>query len=676
MTSDDRSAAESPSGDRSKAAAPGSPAAGSRRFFTVPGLLLALIALILAYPLREKYSAVAHFMPLRGWALADFLRINLAFFGFVLVWGFLLLQSRQRVLAARAIAVTLVLHLATLDLANTEIIRFTGALAPSDAAYYMGRAADALPLTIVATELLTLVVIPLFFLGAFVFAWRQLAAAGGRRRAFTVAAAAAALLAAALAPPFAAGLELDKTRPSYLYHVADYVARKTWKRPEPMMDPAFAAAPAIAATGAPKRNLVFIVLESIGASATSLYNPSLPGTTPFLESLAGSSWMAERAYAVVPHTSKALVAINCGRMPFPYHPIFESTLGVPGPCLAHLLGERGYATAFFQAPTQNFENRGGLAANLGFEHFVSGDQLDPAGFQLANYFGYEEEILMAPSREWLQQRGGEPFFALYLTGATHHPYWSPDRYGYRVFDSQNFEYDSYLNAVRYVDHFVGNVLQQYRELGLYDDTVFVIVGDHGEGMGQHNRLQHNANLYQEVLQVPLLVHAPGLVPAVRAPDLVSQVDLLPSLLPLAGFAATGGGEGVAHGFSPGPLAPPRTSATAACWFEYWCTATIDQRYKYIYNFALKAEELYDLEADPHEHRNIAASEPAKVAELRREAIARYDGAVGRWHAFLRAKDAGYWSRREDTLGRIAPLYKLSPDDRRLKERRIDTTFDF
>src|SRR5262249_53768505 len=152
-----------------------------------------------------------------------------------------------------------------------------------------------------------------------------------------------------------------------------------------------------------------IVLESMRADATTPYAPHLP-TTPSLLQLADSGTLIEQAYTVVPHTSKALVAILCG-----FEPRITTALvevqpgGLPGKCLPQLLREAGYATSYFQAPDRGFESYADLATNLGFEHFVSGDQLPHAGLEHVNYFGYEDAVLLEPHRSWLRDQAREPF---------------------------------------------------------------------------------------------------------------------------------------------------------------------------------------------------------------------------------------------------------------------------
>jgi phosphoglycerol transferase MdoB-like AlkP superfamily enzyme len=116
-----------------------------------------------------------------------------------------------------------------------------------------------------------------------------------------------------------------------------------------------------------KRNVVMVFLESTRASATTPYSADLD-TTPFLAELAKDSLLVENAYAVVPHTSKALVAGHCGVAPPLDTENTESEPDIlPAQCIPDLLKEQGYATAFFQSATETFERRRMLVENFGHE---------------------------------------------------------------------------------------------------------------------------------------------------------------------------------------------------------------------------------------------------------------------------------------------------------------------
>ena len=146
----------------------------------------------------------------------------------------------------------------------------------------------------------------------------------------------------------------------------------------------------------------------------------------------------------------------------------------------------------------------------------------------------------SPAESWLKQHKGEPFVATYLGVTGHHDYRPIDRYGLKDY-SKLPGLDHYQNEMRYLDFFVRNVIDQYKELGLYDDTIFVIYGDHGEGFGEHDLYQHDNTIYQEGLKVPFIIHAPGRFREANASRPYSnQLDILPTLFDLLGYKVTGG----------------------------------------------------------------------------------------------------------------------------------------
>lgn len=621
-------------------------------------ILWVLVTPLLSYTAWTKLAVVYTHTPLTGWALLDFLRLHGGYYGLILLWCTFLLRSSQRPLPWRLAVLALATYFIAADFAYSVTILHTGALAPFDVAYYMGKAVNALQPPIQLMEWFTLALLPALFVALAALKWRQLHSGGAAPSLRFSGVLVPLLLTALLVPPLHPQLELNTARPSYAYQIIEFLRQRTMlaEAHAEELPPALPLSLQTAPTQ--PRNLVIIALESVGAQATGLNNPALQDVTPFLNELARTSWVAQQAYTVTPHTSKALVAINCGRQPYPRHPIFESTYGLDTPCLAHLLREKGFSTAFFQSPTEHFENRRGLVTNLGFAEFFPGDDMNKDGFQLANYFGYEDNILLQPSDHWIR-RQTTPFFAFYLTGTTHHPYWVPDRYGYHAFVKDDPELNRYLNAVHYLDRFTRNLFEQYRQAGLYENTVFVIVGDHGEGLGQHNRLQHNASLYQEVMQVPLLIHAPGL--RLQGQDgIASQLDILPSALDLLGFQW----QGETDGFAVTRPGAQRDAAIANCWYDNWCLARTDGRYKYIYNFNQKVEEVYDLQADPQERRNIAAQFPEQAKQWRAELLTRHERELRRWHTHLSQRDEDYWDNRGATLGSSVQLLKLAQDDPR------------
>jgi phosphoglycerol transferase MdoB-like AlkP superfamily enzyme len=382
-----------------------------------------------------------------------------------------------------------------------------------------------------------------------------------------------------------------------------------------------------------KRNVVMIFLESTRARSTTPYNKDID-TTPFLDELSKESLMAERAYAVVPHTSKALVATLCGVAPPLDDEKTESEPDViPARCIADLLKEQGYRTSFFQSATEDFERRRMLVENLGHEDFFPIEVMSKEGFQEANYFGYEDNIMLKPSRTWLEENGDEgPFLATYLTVTPHHDYVVPDRYGKKHFADDEV-LNKYLNTVRYQDFFVKNLFEQYKELGLYEDTIFILLGDHGEGFDEHGLKQHDNVIYNEGLHIPFFIHDPRRPESGTIEAPVNELDVLPTVANLLGYEIRGG---TYPGSSMLSALEERT-LMASCYHERTCLASIRGDEKYIYHYGNKGEEFFDLSEDPLEKNNIIERhDDEEIKALRNHLLA--------WEAQVRAS---YEQRLQD-----------------------------
>ncbi len=357
--------------------------------------------------------------------------------------------------------------------------------------------------------------------------------------------------------------------------------------------------------GTSKTNVVFIILESTRASATSVYNPEMK-TTPFLNELASKSVVAKRAYSVVPHTSKALTSSLCGIPPNLRMTITEATEGgLPGNCLAKLLKRKGYRTSFFQSATKRFEGRPTLVKNMGYKDFYPSERFSKKGFEKANYFGREDDIMLKPSLKWLQQNKSKgPVFMTYLTLTPHHNYDAPKRYGFEEYVKDDKQFNRYLNTIHYVDQFTKNVVQMFKDEGIYKDTLFVIYGDHGEGFGEHGRKQHDNVIWEEGTKIPLMFYKVGAFPGgKKINNVTTQLDIVPTTLSILGFE-TKNGKFAGDDVLPDPV--DRT-VFSYCWYDKRCIAIRNGSKKYIYHFDQQVDEFYDLDLDPDEKNNIIDS---------------------------------------------------------------------
>ncbi|MBA2441866.1 MAG: LTA synthase family protein [Rubrobacter sp.] len=368
------------------------------------------------------------------------------------------------------------------------------------------------------------------------------------------------------------------------------------------------------------RHVALIHLESVRERSVTVYDGGMR-TTPYLDDLAGRSLVVERAYTTQPHTTNAITSVNAGMYPYPGTDIVESQPGgVPARCLPDLLREQGYRTAWFQSAVGGFEDRAQLVENFGYDHFQAIEEMDTEGFQMSNYLGYEDDIMLAPSRRWLEKDLDTPSLITYLGVTPHHDYQVPDRYGRKDFDDDD-QLDRYLNNVRYDDFWVQNIIEQYKELGIYEDTIFVIYGDHGEGFGEHGRYQHDGVIWEEGARVPLLIHDPLRYGGERVKGPANLMDIPPTIAEMLGYRVV---DGEYPGNSLLNLPSDRT-LYISCRPDLLSMASIKGYEKFIYHFGKQPDELFDLRRDPLEKRNLAKRKSeGELEQMRTELL--------EWHA--------------------------------------------
>jgi arylsulfatase A-like enzyme len=183
----------------------------------------------------------------------------------------------------------------------------------------------------------------------------------------------------------------------------------------------------------------------------------------------------------------------------------------------------------------------------------------------------------------------------------------------------------YEASVRAADYVLTRVIEPW--IAAHPDGVVAVTSDHGEALGERGRLGHLASVYREVLQVPLVIAAPGRLPAARrVAAAVAMRDLHPTLLELAGLARGGRSLVALARGEPGASVDPTVSAASEVIPSYALLAGArfdrDLRLRRSGGFGLvwsrddpSLGELYDLTRDPGMRTDLAAAEPARVAEL-------------------------------------------------------------
>ena len=285
----------------------------------------------------------------------------------------------------------------------------------------------------------------------------------------------------------------------------------------------------------PRRsNVIVVQLESMSW-------PSLgddPKAMPFLSALGapGRGVSLQAHYSPWPQTMKAVFSMVCGEMPYgDYPPITSVNPSLPVVCLPDVLKQQGYRTSWFTSSDIAYDRQ------LRFLRFhnldVIGDMYTIPGADQAwrNSWGIDERAMIEAVLGWIDQAPGQPFFAFYGMAAGHHPYvyaGGPPAAEPTV----DAEHQAYLGCARHVDDALRGLVEGLRARGLADDTLLVIVSDHGEGFDQHGGRTHGNQVYEEAVRVPAVLAGPqlrDLAGPVTFPT--SHVDLAPTVLGLLGL---------------------------------------------------------------------------------------------------------------------------------------------
>lgn len=281
-----------------------------------------------------------------------------------------------------------------------------------------------------------------------------------------------------------------------------------------------------------------------------------------------------------------------------------------------ILRSAGYRTAAF---TENAWVQGYLGFATGFESFI--EDRDPE--TAMDTTGHIAETFTR-GLKWLERHRGGPFFLFLHSYQVHEPYAPPDGYAFpspKSADRARLESDLYDGEITYTDTWMAKLFERVEELVPDDDTIIVVTSDHGEEFGEHGGRVHGAQIISEVVHVPIMFHAPGLLPAgVRRTGPMSVADLMPTLLDLMGLPVPQGldGHSLADHLKTGrPVVsrPIFAEARSGAFYTYaghrpgWLPPSLGVtswpwRLVRVRSMAGPRWELYDLDRDPAERNNL------------------------------------------------------------------------
>jgi arylsulfatase A-like enzyme/Tfp pilus assembly protein PilF len=365
-------------------------------------------------------------------------------------------------------------------------------------------------------------------------------------------------------------------------------------------------------------NLLLITLDTTRADRIHAYG--FDGIeTPNLDRVAREGVLFEQAVAPAPLTLPAHSSIFTGKFP-PAHGVRDNGgffLDDRETTLAERLQSRGFTTGGFVG-AYVLDHKWGIAQ--GFQTYFD-------DFDLSKYQSLSLGSVDRPGNEvadhaltWLDRAGSSRFFGWVHFYDAHSPYDPPEPFKSR------YAGHPYVGAIAFVDSQVGRLLAYLDAHDLTRQTVVIVMGDHGESLGEHGEATHGFFVYQSTMHVPMLIRAPyDVMAGRRVSEVVRSIDILPTALELLGVNTNERFEGTS-------VVPLMTGAKKELGLAAYSEAIYPRfhfgwsdlraltagRYKFV---AAPRPELYDLQQDPTESRNIYPERRALGDRMNQELVA-------------------------------------------------------
>jgi arylsulfatase A-like enzyme/Tfp pilus assembly protein PilF len=359
-------------------------------------------------------------------------------------------------------------------------------------------------------------------------------------------------------------------------------------------------------------NVVLITIDTLRADHLGCYGYKQI-KTPNIDALAADGARFTRAFTPVPVTLPSHTAMLTGTYPMlsGMHDFSGNKLSPQQPTLATVLKQSGYVTGAVVASAV-LDSKFGL--NQGFDFYY--DHFDFSRLEEANLDEMERpgNVVADQTLDWLGKNSQKKFFLWMHLYDPHYPYKPPEPY------SREYSTHPYDGEIAFADEQVGRLLHFLKDKGVYQNTVIVLSGDHGESLGEHGEKTHGFFIYNATMHVPLIIHLPGKSVAQAVDDPVSLVDLMPTVLAALGAEIPSQVQG--RNLLP-TLRGEKSGRDRTVYGETflprihfnWSELRGAENVKYHFIDAPRPE-LYDLAKDPGELRNLFADKKAVADEMR------------------------------------------------------------
>lgn len=368
---------------------------------------------------------------------------------------------------------------------------------------------------------------------------------------------------------------------------------------------------------AKKYNVLFILVDALRADHLS-FNGYKRKTAPNIERLARESLNFTQAYSQYSSTGISLPSMLSGV--YPEYMKWGKPRGAKdflvhkdNRLLPEVLGEAGYVTGAVLVPWVSNNVRG---LKQRFQHHAP---LYPPK-EWRKYVRNSSPVSVTKSIEFFESLDGDkPYFLFLHMEDPHRPYVNHKPPGVKFGKKAIDRYDS---DIYWTDLWLGFLFGYLKEKGLLEETIVILLADHGEEFREHGKKHHGHQLYQESIWIPLIVKYPGVKPKKVATP-VGLVDVFPTILDLTGLEHPRDslqGQSLLH-----TAASPESSDSRPIFTmladrtakpTHHLKGVILGHYKLIWDMTNDSEELFDLDSDPRERKNLAKKKKKIARKLR------------------------------------------------------------
>ena len=359
------------------------------------------------------------------------------------------------------------------------------------------------------------------------------------------------------------------------------------------------------------RNVLIITVDTARADRYSYAGPS-PVSTTAADGLAEAGIAFLSAVAPSPITLVSHATLFTGQDPC-VHGVRNNgdfALASETVTMAEVFAENGWTTAAFIGASV-LDSRYGL--DQGFSTYDDEITITDVTGMFA-YARRRGDLVVEAALNWLGTSVAERTFVWVHLYDPHAPYDPPEP------EKSRYPESAYDGAIAFADRQVGALLDGYRRLGRFDRTLVVLTSDHGESLGEHGERTHGVFIYDATVKVPLVMRGPGIDPGVRVSSLVGLIDVMPTVLGLAGIEIPASVDG--HDLRHLVTGEVSIDDGRAVYLESFLPqfnfgwsplrGLRTARWKYIRGVA---PELYDLEADSRELDDVTAQRSEVAAEM-------------------------------------------------------------